>query len=374
MIPPIHFQPVISLAEQHVADGLHPGSQLFVSLRGNTVLDLALGESTQGRALALDDLMLWYSASKPVTAVAVLQLWERGLLGLDDPIAEYVEGWSAGKEPCTLRHVLTHTGGFAMYAAEPFDRDLSYPQVVASIASHPAEYRAGTAAGYHATTGWKILGAVVQEVDGRPIDQYVHDEIFVPLGITTCRLGIPLEQQAELDARIVPVHWKGHALPKFGEDGSFEMVQYRIDEIHNEPWHIAKVEPAAGIRGPARELGRFYESLLGYAPKILGPQTVEAMTAIHRWGLPDRTYLNQKLPWGLGVEVASKIPGSPGRRAFGHGGMASSRGLADPDCDLVLVYITNGLCDPFTHERRMREMIDATYDALGDEAAHLRTR
>lgn len=367
------LQAVIDLAEEQLASGLHAGAQLFVSLRGETQIDLALGESTPGRSLAIDDLMLWYSASKPVTAVAVLQLVERGLLRLDDPIAKYVDGWGAGKERCTIRHVLTHTGGFAMYGAEPFDEDLSYAHVVAKIAAHPAEYPPGTAAGYHATTGWKILGAVVEVVDNRSIDQYVGDEIFTPLGINSCRLGIPLDEQAGLGARIVPVQWKGHALPKFGEDGGLAMVAYRIDEIHNEPWHIAKVEPAAGIRGSARELGRFYEALIGYGPAVLNPQTVETMIAIHRWGMPDRTYLNQKLPWGLGVEVASKIPGHPGRRAFGHGGMASSRGLADPDCGLVLVYVTNGLSDPFTHEKRMREMVDTTYDALGDEVAHLRS-
>ena len=44
------------------------------------------------------------------------------------------------------------------------------------------------------------------------------------------------------------------------------MVPYRIDELHNEPWHIAKVGAGRVMRGPARELGRFYESLLGFGP------------------------------------------------------------------------------------------------------------
>jgi len=52
------------------------------------------------------------------------------------------------------------------------------------------------------------------------------------------------------------------------------MVPYRIDQYHNEPWFIAKVEPGGGMRGPARELGNFYESLLGYGRPVLEGRTV----------------------------------------------------------------------------------------------------
>jgi CubicO group peptidase (beta-lactamase class C family) len=128
----------------------------------------------------------------------------------------------------------------------------------------------------------------------------------------------------------VPVHWTGHVLA-FQDDSGLRMVPYHIEEIHNLPWHVAKVEPGGGMRGPARELGRFYESLLGFGPPILEPRTVEVMGAVHRYGIPDVIFGGQKTPWGLGVQVASGMSGGLGRRAFGHGGMASSRGIADPD-------------------------------------------
>src|ERR1700704_3747873 len=104
--------------ERQRADGLHDGAQAYVSRFGEPLRDIAVGESdpesAPGRALERDDVMLWYSSGKPVTTTAVLQLWERGRLGLDDPVAEYVAGWGAGKERVTLRQVLTHTGGFTM--------------------------------------------------------------------------------------------------------------------------------------------------------------------------------------------------------------------------------------------------------------------
>jgi CubicO group peptidase (beta-lactamase class C family) len=153
------------------------------------------------------------------------------------------------------------------------------------------------------------------------------------------------------------------------EDGGLRMLPYRIDEIHNQPWHVAKVEPGATMRGPAHDLGRFYESLLGFAPRVLDARTVEVMAAVHRHELRD-VLLGTTTPWGLGVTV--DLSGGAGRRAFGHGGMASSRGFADPECGLVMVVACNGLPNPFAAEQRLVEITDAVYTALGDLVEYTR--
>ena len=363
---------VVATLDRQCAEGLHDGAQVYVSRFGEPLLDVAVGESTPGRALERDDVMLWYSAGKPVTTTAVLQLWERGRLGLDDRVADFVAGWGAGKERVTVRHVLTHTGGFTMTRrGEMFDKDVPYDEAVARIAAHPAEWEAGTKAGYHPTSGWKVLGAVVEAIDGRPIDRYVADEVLAPAGAHQSRLGVPIEEQAALGERLVPVHWKGHVLA-FEDENGLRMVPYHIEKIHNEPWHVAKVEPGGGMRGPARELGLFYESLLGFGPAILEPRTVEVMGAVHRYGIPDIIFGGQKTPWGLGVQVSGGMGGGLGRRAFGHGGMGSSRGIADPDAGLVVVLVTNGLPDPLRNEQRMFAFFDGVYRAFSDELDHLR--
>jgi CubicO group peptidase (beta-lactamase class C family) len=257
-----------------------------------------------------------------------------------------------------------------MYRDKAFDRDISYQETIARIAAHPADWEPGTAAGYHPVTGWKVLGAVVEAVDGRPIDRYLADEILGPLGMANTFLGISADRQRALGDRLVPIVWTGHMFPTLDSDGALSMAPYRVDEIHNETWHVAKVEPGGGTRGPARELGRFYESLLGYGPvDLLDARTVETMRAVHRYGLRD-PILGTATPFGLGVAV--EFTGGAGRRAFGHGGMASSRGLADPDCDLVMVVVCNGLPNPLAAERRMMEITDAVYTALGDDVARFR--
>ena len=93
------------------------------------------------------------------------------------------------------------------------------------------------------------------------------------------------------------------------------------------------------------------------------------MTKVHRWGLRDALFAFDA-PWGLGVGV--DFSGGTGRRAFGHGGMASSRGIADPECGLVMTIVANGLAGFFAAEQRVFEVTDAVYRALGHEFAHLR--
>lgn len=361
---------VLRLLEQQRTDDWHDGAQCYVSLRGEVLLDIAMGDSRPGRALEPDDLMLWYSAGKPLTVVAILQLWEQGRLGLDDRIGHYIADWGGGKERCTLRHVLTHTGGFPNAGTKVFDADLPYDEEVRWIAAWRAEWEPGTAAAYHPSSSWKILGAIVEKIDGRPIDRYLRDEIYTPLGLDNVRMGISEAEQQALGERRTPVYWKGHAMPVNDADG-FRMAPYRVDEIHNQPWHVAKVEPGGGVRGPARELGRFYESLLGFGPaEVVDARTVELMGAVHRYGLRDQLF-RMNIPWGLGVQRA--FSGGASRRAFGHGGMASSRGLADPETGLVLALVTNGLPSFLPAEERLFQVTDAVYSALGDDVALVRT-
>ncbi len=102
-----------SVIERGMIAGDHIGAQLYVSRRGSPVAQLALGDSRPGVPMTTDSILLWLSSTKPIGAVAVLQLMERGLLKLDDPVARHIPEFAAhGKDTVTIRHLLTHTGGF----------------------------------------------------------------------------------------------------------------------------------------------------------------------------------------------------------------------------------------------------------------------
>ena len=99
--------------ESGLERGLHVGAQLYVSRDGKPVADLAFGIARDGVPMTPDTIMLWMSSIKPITAVAVAQIWERGKIALDDPVAKYIPAFGdKGKDRITIRHVLTHTGGF----------------------------------------------------------------------------------------------------------------------------------------------------------------------------------------------------------------------------------------------------------------------
>src|SRR5260221_1340254 len=99
--------------ESGIEHGLHVGAQLYVSLDGKPVADLAFGMAREGVPMTSDTIMLWMSATKPITVVALAQVWERGKIALDDLVAKYIPAFGAkGKDRITIRHLLTHTGGF----------------------------------------------------------------------------------------------------------------------------------------------------------------------------------------------------------------------------------------------------------------------
>src|SRR5689334_21071852 len=181
---PLEFLPRTRAAiEDGIRQGLHLGAQLYVSRDFAVVADDAIGESRPGEPLTRDHLLLWLSSTKPIAAVALARLWERGLLELDDPVAKHVPEFAAqGKGAITLRHLLTHTGGIRLlnvgWPHEPWE------SIVARIAAMRPEPRwvPGRKAGYHHASSWFILGEVVHRLAGRPFSQVVRDEIFVPLG------------------------------------------------------------------------------------------------------------------------------------------------------------------------------------------------
>lgn len=353
--------------EEGIREGLHLGAQIYVSLRGEAVADTAVGEDRPGEPLTRDHLMLWLSSTKPVGAVAAGQLWERGRLELDDPVAQYIPELGAkGKEGITVRHLLTHTAGIRMLDTG-WPRS-SWDEIVARICAMKPEPRwvPGEKAGYHNASSWFILAEVIRRIDGRPFDRYVREEIFGPLDMRDSWVGMPPDRYLSYkEAGRIGVLWDTEkpGRPEHGWD---------TEE------RCTSVNPGGNGYGPMRELGRFYEMLLGRGAfqgrRILLPQTVEALTARQREGMFDHTFRHM-LDWGLGFIPnsnrygADTVPYGYGRhaspRAFGHSGYRSSVAFADPAHGLATALVFNGTPANEPHERRIRSVLDALYEELG---------
>lgn len=339
---------------------LHPGAQVYVSRNGRPVLEFACGEARPGVAMTPDSLTAWFSASKPVTAMAIAILYDRGQVGLDDPVQSYLPDFGNGKQSCTIRHVLTHTGGFGNSFPER-EQEKSWQELIAAICAYPAEYPPGSKAGYHPGSGWFVLGEIIRVADGRTVDRFVAEELFAPLGMADSWMGIPEPRQRELGERIAHVAiGKTERRPYAGPE---------VAERQNSPAEIAAVNPGGGVRGPARDLGRFYEMLLAGGQwegrDLLDRRTVGLFTACHRWGMQDLTLMHAPLPWGLGFSLYgnSDLHRSVSRRVFSHSGLVSSVAFADPVPGIACAIVTTGLLEAMTNARRLREVNGAVLES-----------
>ncbi|MDE2886950.1 MAG: serine hydrolase [Gemmatimonadota bacterium] len=357
----------VDLLHAGVGDGLHPGAQLYVSVEGSAVADVAVGNATTYRAMTSDTITVWMSLTKGITAVAVAQVWEKGRIGMDDPVCSHLPEFGAGgKERLSFRHLLTHTAGIG-----PVDvawSESSWEEIVAGICDAPLreDWAPGRRARYDVANAWFVLAEIVSRKTGMAFDRYVHREIFDPLDMSNCSLAMDSSTYQAKKDRIGLMYNTASATP--------EPTHYSVDLDRT----IGQCVPGGSGRGPARELGRFYEMLLGKGrfngKTILLPQTVEAITARHRTGLKDEI-LGHIVDMGLGFYVNSNIYGSEsvpygfGRYAspgsFGNAGYQSSIAFVDPDARLVVVCIFNGTLGEEAHQVRNRETNSAIYEDLG---------
>ncbi|MDB5323934.1 MAG: pbpE 2 [Phycisphaerales bacterium] len=355
-----------AVIERGMEEGLHVGAQVYVSLWGEAVADLAFGlarPAGEGRAeLAMtpETIVLWLSSGKPLTAVAIAQLWERGLLDLDDAAAKFIPDFAAnGKEGITVRHLLTHTAPLRL--ADTGWPLATWEQMIQRINLTRPEPRwvNGRTAGYSAHITWYILGEIVQRLGGQTLAEYLRDRVFLPCGMENTFIAMTPEEQAANAGRMAVMQLIEGATP----------VDYSTESARA----ISVPRPSGSLRGPARELGRFYEVMLRRGRGILSPQAVEAMTARHRVNTLDKTF-GAVIDWGLGFMINSAIYGrvetpyqfgpwaSP--RTFGHSGNQSSAGFADPEKGVVAAVMFNGMAGEVRHQARMRETLGAIYEDL----------
>src|SRR5438874_2149718 len=85
----------VKVIEDGIAEKLHLGAQVYVSVDGKAVADIGVGESKAGTPMSPDQLIIWFSMTKPTAAVSTAKLWERGDIELDDPVVRYVPEFGA---------------------------------------------------------------------------------------------------------------------------------------------------------------------------------------------------------------------------------------------------------------------------------------
>ncbi|MFB9362429.1 serine hydrolase domain-containing protein [Actinoplanes nipponensis] len=317
------------------------GSALAVHRHGEPVVDLREGwaDAARTRPWGADTLVNVYSVGKPVVALAVLLLVDRGLIALDDPIARH---WPGFRTEASVRQLLTHTAGLPFF---PVPRDAAawsdWDLLCADLAAAAPEWPPGTVAAEHALTYGHLTGELVRRVDGRSPERFVAEEIARPwrldlgFGTTEPHRCADLEfdgpdRAAELLGAPGSVHARAVSNPHGARD---------LAVLNSDLWRRAVI-PAVNLHATADALARFYSGLLAGGVldgrRLLSAALVTDLGSAHFSG-PD-LFLGRDTTWGLGVQLEPD-------GTWGMGGLGGNAAWADPATGHTIGYVTRRIGD-----------------------------
>ena len=367
-----------------IAAGELAGASLLIARRGQVVHRSIQGlkNLATGEALARDTIFRIYSMTKPVTAAAMMVLWDQGLWSPDDPIAKHLPEFAdvtvlGGGPPAhapTMRELMTHTAGLG-YGFDPNEpTDAAYiavgvwqagdlAEMMRRLASAPLAYDPGTKWRY--SIAMDVQGAIIERLSGQSLPDFMRERIFSPLGMIDTDFFVPEGKMARL--AITYRHSKTKGLvevdqPLFGRDAT------RIPKI---------ASGGGGLFSTLDDYARFAQMLLGKGElggvRVLSADAVALMTANH---LPDELMAggygvgHQPIRPGFGhgfngaVFVDPALAGSTvGRGTYQWDGAAGTWFWIDPENELVFVGLIQRMDERSPGCQALTQMLVA--EALG---------
>lgn len=261
-----------------------------------------------------------FSMTKPITGTALMQLHEKGLFQLDDPIAKYAPEFAdmkvfAGKDaagkmilvpanrPITIRDLTRHTAGWAreehpelgamVKEADCMNKQNTLSQVAAKLSKLPLAFHPGEQWSYGISVDMQAY--LVERISGKPFDQYVRENILDPLKMNSTRY-VPVDS-----TRLAAVYLKG-------EDGKLErMPNAKANEFNGQDWPL---KPGGfGFTSCIDDYQRFARMLVNEGTfdgvTILKPETVKLMATNHLAdSVTERMWLPGKGQVGFGIDFA----------------------------------------------------------------------
>ncbi|MAL80539.1 MAG: serine hydrolase [Sneathiella sp.] len=392
---PDRLQYITDWMQRYVDDGKLAGTQTVIARSGKIAYSKSIGlRDIDSASPWTDDTMArFYSMSKPVTSVALMMLYEKGLFHLDDPVDEFIpafkdmqvlrpqarniEDTEPAKVRMTVHNLLTHMSGMTYgfnlgvlgdyYEKEKMDfgpRRGTLEKEVNRLAAMPLLFEPGARWNYGVSTD--VVGRLVEVISGQDLKSFFHENIFDPLRMTDTDFGVPEEKL-------------GRYASAYMSDGKGGMAL--LDPARKSAFAEEKVScysGGGGLVSTAADYLKFAEMIRCRGAveggRLLGPRTVDFMTSNHLKG--DLAANGQPVfsevsfvgvGFGLGgwvmLEPAlSQMMGSPGD--FGWGGMASTVFWVDPVEDMTVLFLTQFVPSSFYPLRK--ELRTLVHQALID--------
>ena len=384
------------LTERYLGTGLLPHAQLLVARDGAIAHFSHLGNARiDGTPVGPDTLFRIASMTKPITSVLFMMLVEEGRVALDTPVHRVLPelkgvGVYAGggggvpfattptARPMLMVDLLRHTAGFTYgfqnrtnvdaahreLKIESWHGNLDLDGFIAALAKLPLEFSPGDAWNYSVATD--VLGAVIQRIEDKPLDEVMRDRILAPLGMNDTFFQVP-----------------GDKLPRLADCYTFKADEGRVmyDPGASSAWALKPrlVSGGGGLVSTSLDYHRFCTMLLNGGTldgtRILGRKTIELMTTNHLPGGGDLASLsrsmfseatNAGIGFGLGFAVtqdvaSTLVPGSVGDYYWG--GLFSTAFFIDPVERLHMIFMTQlSPSSLYPVRREIRTMIHAALD------------
>ena len=379
----------------YVDDGKLPGATTLVARHGEVVFceTMGYGDLEEKKPLARDSILRFYSMSKPITAVAIMMLYEQGLFQLDNPLGDYIPAFrhmqvycsgsgdnittEPATTPITIHHLLTHTSGLTygvenqggvpgLYVEKRTDfypDDGSLAAVVDRLAGIPLEFEPGSRWEY--SVSFDVLGRLVEVVSGKTLDVFLKENIFDPLGMDDTGFFVP---ENKLDRFVSLYQCTPETRLSLMESAAGSPLVGKVETLSGGGGLVSTLDDYFRFTEMLRKKGNFN------GQRLLGRKSVALMTSNHLpgdladMGQPtfcETTY--EGIGFGLGMSVVidpakSKILGTPGEYAWG--GYASTAFWVDPVEDMTVIFLTQLI--PSGAYPIRRELRVLTYQALID--------
>jgi uncharacterized protein YbbC (DUF1343 family)/CubicO group peptidase (beta-lactamase class C family) len=333
-IPGLREDQLVSIeeiAQKAIHTGKIPGAVILIGNQEKVIYRRAFGYRAlvpHKLPMTIDTIFDLASLTKVIaTTIAVMQLVEKGYLGLEDPVSRFWPEFGTNeKEEITVQELLTHCSGLRP-GLDLKPKWSGYDTALSLIAAEKPALTPG-ARFIYSDINFQILGELVRRISGQPLDRYCSEHIFVPLGMKDTCFNPP----SALRQRIAPTQYQHKNKRKMLWGEVHDPVSYEMGGVSGH----------AGLFSTADDLSVFAQMLLNGGETrgvhILSPLMVEKMTAPQT---PRRKMALRGLGWDIDSPFASNRSELPPVGSYGHTGFTGTSIWIDPVSKTYVIILTN---------------------------------
>ena len=359
---------------QWIKEGQLNGATAIILRNGKIVYHKALGFSSENVPMKTDNIFRIASMTKPIISVAAMMLYEEGKFLLTDPISKFIPEFKnpvvldkynaadttyttvPAKREITMRDILSQTSGIgyaqigsattnAIYYKNKINGGIGTPystlkDVITKLGKLPLFVQPGEEFYYGLNTD--VLGYLIEVISGMPLDKYLQQKIFQPLGMKDTYFFLPKEKQA----RLVSLYSQGNN--KISIQDSLINLNGTFSRDFPKTINGTYFSGGAGLNSTAYDYALFGQMLLNGGELngkwILSPATIQIMVSnqigeLLMWGDANKT---RRFGLGFGIltdyaERTLMIPAG----SYGWDGMFASHYWTDPKNKMVVVFMRN---------------------------------